>query len=79
MPMVLNTTDVHANELMTPIETAKLLRVGVQTLALWRCTGRSGLQFIRVGKSIRYRKSAVMDFLEKNSATSCAALDAATA
>ncbi|MGD0463965.1 MAG: helix-turn-helix domain-containing protein [Tepidisphaeraceae bacterium] len=64
-------------ELRTPAEVAALLRVNVQTLALWRCTGRSGLRFIRIGKSIRYRRADVMAYLEKNSGTSCAELDAA--
>ena len=80
MAMVLNTTDTDATDLMmTAAEVAAMLRVNVQTLALWRCTGRSGLRFTRIGKSIRYRKCDVLAFIEKNSATSCAALDAALA
>jgi excisionase family DNA binding protein len=78
MTMALDTA-IDTTELMTPAEVAALLRVNVQTLALWRCTGRGGLRFIRIGKSIRYRRAAVDEFLNRNTGTSCAALDAATA
>lgn len=66
------------DEIMTPTEVAKLLRVGLPTLAAWRCYGRTKLSFIRLGnKAIRYRRSDVMAFLERNSATTTAELDAA--
>jgi excisionase family DNA binding protein len=78
MPMVAHTA-IESTELMTAAEVAAMLRVEQQTLALWRCTGRSGLRFIRIGKSIRYRRADVNSFLERNTATSCAALDAVTA
>jgi excisionase family DNA binding protein len=68
-----------SSELLTPAEVAALLRVEVQTLSVWRCSGRGGLRFVRVGKSIRYRRADVLDFIERNSATSCAQLSAATA
>jgi excisionase family DNA binding protein len=78
MAMMLN-ADTDATDLMTPAEVAAMLRVNVQTLALWRCSGRSDLRFTRIGKSIRYRRADVLDFIEKNSGTSTAALDAAMA
>jgi excisionase family DNA binding protein len=68
-----------SSEFMTPAEVAALLRIEPQTLSVWRCTGRGGLRFVRVGKSIRYGRADVLAFIEKNSATSCAALDAVTA
>jgi len=52
------------NELLTREQTAKLLGVKGQTLAVWASTGRYGLRFIRVGKSVRYRRSDVEAWLE---------------
>jgi predicted site-specific integrase-resolvase len=71
------TIDESKSSLLLPNEVAELLRVKVQTLALWRSTGRGGLPFIRLGnKAIRYRESDVQVFLTQNTATSTAAMDA---
>lgn len=75
MATELNTVD----ELMTAERTAAMLGLRVQTLAAWRSTGRGSLRFVRLGtKAIRYRRADVLAWLERQSATSCAALDAAT-
>lgn len=52
-----------ANEsaLLTPAEASKRLGVPVSTLAVWRCTGRVKLAYIKVGHAVRY----VMDDLER--------------
>jgi excisionase family DNA binding protein len=52
--------------LLTPAETAKLLRISVGTLAVWRCTHRVDLKFIKVGRAVRYRESDVKDFIAAN-------------
>lgn len=38
--------------------------VPVGTQAVWRCTGRYGLPYIKVGRLVRYRRSAVETWLE---------------
>jgi len=50
-------------ELLTAEETAKLLRLKVQTLATWRCTARYPLAWIRCGRHVRYRRADVLEFL----------------
>lgn len=52
-------------ELLSPAKVAELLGVRVQTLATWR-TGRGprGLQFVKIGSSIRYRRGDVLAFIE---------------
>lgn len=45
------------SELLDPDQAAELLRVKPGTLAIWRCTGRWSLPFLRVGRSVRYRRS----------------------
>ena len=50
--------------LRTPEEAAERLRLKQQTLAVWRMTGQN-LPFIRVGRSIRYRQSALDEYLQR--------------
>lgn len=44
---------------------AKYLRVTVGTLAVWDCTKRYDLQPLKVGRSVRYRLSALNKFIER--------------
>jgi len=44
---------------------ADFLGVATGTLAVWRSTGRHSLPFIKVGRSVRYSKSAVIAWLEQ--------------
>ncbi|MCB1807986.1 MAG: helix-turn-helix domain-containing protein [Candidatus Competibacteraceae bacterium] len=52
-------------ELLTPTETAQALGVQPSTLAIWRTTGRYNLPFVKSGRGVRYKKTDVMDFLER--------------
>jgi hypothetical protein len=45
--------------LLTPKETARLLGVSVQTLAVWRCKNRYGLPYVRLGRLIKYRSDVI--------------------
>lgn len=38
--------------------------VPVGTQAVWRCTGRYGLPYVKVGHNVRYRRSAIEAWLE---------------
>jgi len=49
--------------LYLPKEVAERLRVSVGTLAVWRCTKRYSLPFIKCGRSVRYSADAVEEFL----------------
>jgi predicted site-specific integrase-resolvase len=50
--------------LLTPAEVSLLLGIRPQTLAVWRCTGRVSLPFVKLGtRAVRYEKQAVMAFL----------------
>ena len=40
-----------------PRVVAAALGISTQTLANWRCTRRNPLPFVRIGRSIRYRRS----------------------
>ena len=49
--------NAQQDELLDESATALTLKVKPQTLSVWRMTGRYALPFVRVGRSIRYRKS----------------------
>lgn len=52
-------------QLLTPAEVAAMLGIKEQTLTAWRCRGSQELEYIRVGRCIRYRAEAIEAFLEK--------------
>ena len=49
--------------LLRPKRAAQLLGVTEGSLAVWRCTKRYPLRFIKVGRHIRYRLQDIEDFL----------------
>lgn len=51
--------------LFPPPEAAKYLGVTVCTLSVWRCVGRYNIPFIKVGRLVKYRKSALDAFLDR--------------
>ncbi len=50
-------------DLLSPSSVAKRLGVTVGTLAVWRCTGRYPLKFVKVGRRVMYRLSDVESFV----------------
>ena len=59
--------DPHANdELLTIVEVADVVRVPVATLRYWRHLG-SGPQSFRIGRTVRYWRSDVNQWLESQS------------
>lgn len=52
-----------ASDTMSPDEAAAYLGVEPSTLAIWRCTKRYPLPYIKVGRLVRYRKTDLDAFL----------------
>lgn len=50
-------------------EAAAILRMKTQTLANWRCSGKHGLAYTRLGRQVRYRVRDLLEFAEKNRIT----------
>ena len=51
-------------ERINPKEAAKILGVSVDTLAVWRCTKRYPLTYIKMGRKVFYRASDLEKFIE---------------
>jgi predicted DNA-binding transcriptional regulator AlpA len=49
---------------LTDNEVAGWLGTTTATLAVWRCTHRYPLPYIKLGRLVRYRESDVLTFLE---------------
>ena len=57
-------TTQNTNDLLDEVSAAAILAVTPGTLAVWRCTGRYNLPFIKVGRKVRYRRSDLVTWLE---------------
>jgi excisionase family DNA binding protein len=51
------------DQLLTTAEAAELLDVSPQTLEVWRCTKRYQLEYVKIGRNVRYPRSAVLAFI----------------
>jgi len=50
--------------LLTPKKAAETLGVAIGTLAVWRCTARYPLPFVKIGRRVMYREQDINDFIE---------------
>lgn len=62
-------TATPSSDLLPPAEAAPYIGVQEQTLAVWRSTGRYNLEFIKVGRLVKYRRASLDDFLARNTRT----------
>jgi len=62
-------TKAESRDLLTPAEAANYLKIKENTLAVWRCHKRYPLAYYRLGKSIRYCRSDLNDFIAKTKCT----------
>lgn len=46
-------------DLIDEREAAQILNVSPGTLSVWRCTGRYGLPFVKVGRLVRYSRKSL--------------------
>lgn len=55
----------ESDVLMTRKEAARYINFAPGTLAIWDCTKRYNLNPLKIGRSVRYRKSDLDRFLER--------------
>lgn len=53
-------------QLLTPEVVAEWLGVTPHTLAVWRCSKRYPLAYVKVGSNVRYRAKDVEAFISNN-------------
>jgi predicted DNA-binding transcriptional regulator AlpA len=53
----------EGDELLDEKETAAILGTTAGTLQVWRSTKRYPLPYVKVGRSVRYKRSAIADFI----------------
>ena len=46
------------------LEAANFLGVKPETLEVWRCTKRYDIPYIKIGSLVRYKKSALLQWME---------------
>jgi DNA-binding transcriptional regulator YhcF (GntR family) len=51
------------DQLLTTREAAEELRVSPQTLEVWRCAKRYQLAYVKIGRNVFYRQSAILAFI----------------
>jgi hypothetical protein len=66
------------DQLLTEIEAAQLRRQSVRTLQAERSRG-DGCRFVKLGRSVRYRRRDVLEFIETNVRASTTEADMAKA
>ncbi|MBK6907605.1 MAG: helix-turn-helix domain-containing protein [Rhodocyclaceae bacterium] len=62
--MICNALHVQQDELLDEKVAAQILGVTPGTLQVWRSTGRYGIPFIKVGRLVRYRRSALNHWID---------------
>ena len=56
----------ESQTLLTRKEAAEFLGCSAMTLAIWKCTKRYPLPYVKIGKNVRYRLSDLKDFISNN-------------
>jgi len=65
----MTTTALSCVSLLSPAEAAGILGVKPQTLAVWRCSGRHALPYVKVGNAVKYRQSDIETWLRNRTIT----------
>jgi excisionase family DNA binding protein len=52
-----------ADPLLDSKAAAQYLGVTVHTMSIWRCTGRYKIPFVKVGRLVKYKRSALEAFV----------------
>lgn len=51
--------------LLTPVQVAELLGVSSGTLAVWRSNGTCQIPYMKIGRCVRYKRSAIDSFMNQ--------------
>lgn len=65
----MTTLQTRNTDLVNEVEAAEILDLAPGTLSVWRSTGRYGIPFIKVGRKVRYSRTALNAWLESRTHT----------
>ena len=54
-----------APKLLTTKEVSEILGIKPDTLAVWRCTGRYDIPYVKIGGRVRYKEKDIAKFIER--------------
>ena len=63
------TTSIDPHQLLRETDTAELICQSVRTLQKWRVAGQ-GPSFYKIGRSIRYRRREIIEWIDSRRRTS---------
>lgn len=61
---------LNPNVLLDDEQAADYLGVKASTLAVWRCTDRYPLTYIKIGRKVRYRVKDILRFIDNSECSS---------
>jgi len=62
-------TETNPDELLDTKQAAQVLTLKSQTLDLWRTTKRVAIPYLKLGRSVRYRRGDLTAYLERSVVT----------
>ena len=65
IPTIKEVTEMNT-KLLTSEQVSEILGVNTHTLAVWRCTGRYNLPYIKTGRLVRYKDTDVAAFINSS-------------
>lgn len=63
-------TQIQIDQFLTAAQAADLLGIKPSTLAAWRCLRSDGPPFSKVGSAVRYRRSALIEWVQARTSRS---------
>ena len=69
MDRIMIAQNAPTDPLLTETQAAELLGLRPTTLQVWRSTRRYPLAYVKCGRLVRYRKSAIEAFIEVQAST----------
>ena len=70
-----NTTGIDIEAAVSEVTAAKLMGLSVRTLQAWRVRG-GGPRFMRFGRAVRYRRRALIEYMDQRAVNSTTEADA---
>lgn len=58
--------DFNENEMLTTKQVAEMLKIKPSTIFAWKCLGKMKIPYYSFGKSLRFKRKDVIEYINKN-------------